>query len=65
MESKLGNLDTARQKLKAKMSFEYFKSKDKFKSITKEEQEELFENIERFTFLILDVYFEENPDEMP
>jgi len=65
MEEDLGRIEAAKKKLRKELSYENLKKKEKYKNLTQPEYDQLIDNIEKMTFLILDVYFEENPDETP
>jgi len=73
MKTKKNNLSTpqlpnesriakAKEKLRDALSFDNLKAKEKYKHLTRDEHKLLVNNIEKFTFLVLEVYFSQNKD---
>jgi len=52
----------AKEKLRQTLSYEKLKTKAKYKHLTKEQYNLLINNIEKFTFLALEVYFSLNTE---
>ena len=52
----------AKEKLRDTLSYEKLKAKAKYKHLTKEQYNLLINNLEKFTFLILEVYFSQRTE---